>query len=98
MRASNSSSSLPDSRKAPRERKLNIARILGRKGCCETLCTVLDRSETGARIEVDTGRIVSRDFELLTVADQIAVPAKLVWSKNGQAGLKFTGKARKLDV
>jgi hypothetical protein len=86
-----------DNRQAPRQRKLNIAKILGRKGSCETLCTVIDRSETGACIEVDAQRIVSRQFELLTVADRMVVPAKLVWSKNGRAGLKFTGKPRRLE-
>lgn len=54
-------------------------------------CTVLDISETGARIELDdASRFMPKSFKLYIEEKDILVACEQVWRKDTQVGLKFS--------
>lgn len=55
-------------------------------------CSVRDLSETGARIRCKDQSAVPSDFKLLLLAENRIRDARVVWRKDDQLGLQFTGE------
>ncbi len=54
-------------------------------------CTVMDISETGARVRLDGARgFVPKEFKLYIEEKSLLVACEQVWRKGNQAGLRFT--------
>lgn len=58
-------------------------------------CSVRDVSATGARIRCKSQNAIPDEFELLVLSDNWIRLAKVMWRRNDEAGLHFTGEARR---
>ncbi len=58
-------------------------------------CSVRDVSATGARIRCKNQSAIPDEFELLVQSDDWIRPVKVAWRRNDEAGLHFTGEARR---
>ncbi len=57
-------------------------------------CTILDVSETGARIRIDNVVHVPDQFELIIEIDGLYAKSEVVWRKGHDIGVRFTEPVR----
>lgn len=76
----------PERRRAPRIAVLcsGVVQI----GAQQESCVVLDYSAAGARVQLDRP-LVSADPVVIAFAEFAPRPARIVWQRSGQAGIKF---------
>jgi hypothetical protein len=74
-------------RTAPRRRLLKAGRISFGGGAID--CTVRNRSETGAALEVSSPVGIPEQFTLVIEVDHIHVPCRVVWRKDTRIGVHF---------
>jgi hypothetical protein len=63
---------------------------------CMVDCTIVDRSERGARIRTILDVILPARFELIIPSEGIAIPVRNVWRRGHNTGLEFLSKPRKI--
>jgi hypothetical protein len=86
-----------NNRKSPRVRFEHKppANLMGVDGTWRRSCTVLDISETGAKIEIDgpTNVLQAKEFFLVLSSTGLAFRrCQLVWIEGTQAGVNFISK------
>jgi hypothetical protein len=81
-----------DHRRASRHRVLKEGKIVMLNNWSVVDCCVRDLSETGARIRCKDQSAVPTDFKLLLLAENRIRDARVVWRKDDQLGLQFTGE------
>lgn len=81
-----------DLRRTSRHRVLKEGKIVMLNNWSVVDCSVRDLSETGARIRCKDQRAVPSEFKLLMLADNRIRDARVVWRKDDQLGLQFTGE------
>ena len=80
-----------EARRALRARTFYGGRIVYRDGAYSVDCIVRDFSGDGACIELPAARLVAKRFYLLTLKQEIAYDAEVVWRHSELIGLKFIG-------
>lgn len=83
---------LDDKRRVTRHRVLKEGKIVMLNNWSVVDCSIRDISETGARIRCKDQPAVPSDFRLLLMAEQRIRDAHVVWRKDDQLGLQFTGE------
>jgi hypothetical protein len=81
-----------DHRRASRHRVLKEGKIVMLNNWSVVDCSVRDLSDTGARIRCKDQSAVPTDFKLLLLAENRIRDARVVWRKDDQLGLQFTGE------
>ena len=79
---------LDDHRSAPRRRVRERAVAILRPGV-QVDCTVLDTSETGARLTFRSRVILPKKFRLFMAAPAREVDVSVVWQKGTLAGVRY---------
>jgi hypothetical protein len=83
-------SAKPDAeRRAQRERALLEGRLSFAKGAMSTVCTVVQVSRTGAKLNVAEGVALPDEFDVAIPQRNWTGRARLVWRRGAQAGVKF---------
>ena len=80
-----------ENRLAGRQRTFLGAKIVYHDAATVILCTIRNRSEDGARIEVAASQSVPRRFYLLIPKDKLAYEAEYVWRSGSQVGVRLLG-------
>jgi hypothetical protein len=83
---------LDDKRRASRHRVLKEGKIVMHNNLSVVDCSIRDLSDSGARIRCKDQPAVPTDFKLLLTADLRIRDAHVVWRKDDQLGLQFTGE------
>ena len=81
-------------RRSPRHRVLKDGKIVSRNNWSVVDCCIRDLSDTGARITCEDPVAVPNDFRLLLPASLTIRDAHVVWRRDNQVGIHFTGPAR----
>lgn len=79
-------------RRAPRHRVLKEGKIVMLNNWSVVDCSVRDLSDTGARIRCRDQAAVPTDFKLLLLAENRIRDAHVIWRKDDQLGLRFSGE------
>lgn len=82
-----------DNRSGQRRRMLKQGQIVTNLGQSTIDCLVRDISVGGARLKVANGLAVPGEFELLLVSEDARTPARVVWRKATEVGVRFAGRA-----
>lgn len=78
-------------RTKPRKRTLFKGRLVyGHDGVFTRDCVIADLSETGCRIEMESGAAVPEDVTLVHLREHMAFECKVAWRRDDGLGLKFT--------
>lgn len=85
----------PGRRAAQRHRVLKDGKIVTINYCSVVDCSILDISDSGARIRCADPAAAPAEFRLLIPHDQIIRDAAVVWRLKGQCGIRFTGPPRR---
>jgi hypothetical protein len=83
-----------ENRRATRHRILKEGKIVMLNNWSVVDCCVRDISETGARIRCKDQSAVPADFKLLLLAENRIRDAHVVWRRDDQLGLQFSGEWR----
>lgn len=78
-----------DRRQNDRVHTLLAGRIVFHAGAYTYKCIVRDMSEGGARVEIQSARMLPKRFYFLTSKEEVAYEAELVWRTRVMAGIKF---------
>ena len=78
---------MADKRDAVRKRSFIPATIAA--GNVEVACTILDLSETGAKLRLPAGYFLSSSCYIRTPQLGTSVPSRIVWRSQGEAGIVF---------
>ncbi|MFT3986632.1 PilZ domain-containing protein [Aestuariivirga sp.] len=84
----------PNKRGAPRQRVLKEGKIVTMDKWSVFDCTIRDISELGARLRCADPASVPTDFRLLIRSTNSIQPAHVVWRREDQLGVMFTGPAK----
>jgi hypothetical protein len=83
-------------RRAPRRRVLKAGKIIfGRLTGGAIDCTILDVSDTGAKLRAGVFDVPDT-FRLLIVSEGVAIPVKRVWQDGDLVGVYFVGEKRRI--
>jgi hypothetical protein len=83
-----------DKRIAPRHRVLKDGKIVMLNNWSVVDCTIRDQSENGARLRCRDPAAVPNVFRLLIPHDHTIRDAEVVWRRDDQVGVRFTGPAK----
>lgn len=81
-------------RQSARHRVLKDGKIVSLNYASVVDCCIRDMSETGARLSCSDPVAIPGDFRLLIPASQSIRMAHVVWRRNDQVGVHFTGPAK----
>lgn len=88
-----------DRRASRRSRtRLRSGKIFGADGRFLCDCAIKDRTAAGARVGLFAPTLVEGDLVLLDESDWLRWDAGLVWSSEGEAGLRFASGPETLEV
>src|ERR1051326_3262248 len=77
-------------RKSRRTRTLLRGKLAYGAGAFSIDCVISDLSETGARVQVQTGASIPERVYLVHLRARTAYEAKVMWRRDNFAGLEFT--------
>jgi hypothetical protein len=78
-----------DERRSARRRTFLGGKIVSCDAETAIHCTIRNRSETGARLEVAVPQIVPQRFYLLVPKERLAYEASYVWRTGSQLGVRL---------
>ncbi|MFI4975737.1 MAG: PilZ domain-containing protein [Caulobacterales bacterium] len=81
-----------EKRLKPRRWRLQSGRISAADGGFSLPCTIVDMSDTGARVRIDETLHLPARFYLIDTFDRVAYKARLVWSAEPEYGLMLMRK------
>ena len=90
MRLFGSKPALPADRRGEARRTVNARGVVSAAGL-ETVCVIVDLSDTGMRLRLDRSAALPAQVVVIDVAEGLAYEAALVWQTGQEAGLKQTG-------
>lgn len=82
-----------EGRSGRRRRMLKQAQIVTNLGHSTIDCVVRDISVSGARLRVENGLAVPENFELLLLTEDARTPARVVWRKATEVGVRFAARS-----
>lgn len=84
-----------DSRTTRRPRVLKDGKIVTKGLGSVVDYSVRDITAAGARIRCKSQKAIPEEFELLVLSDNWIRPVKVMWRRGDEAGVQFTGEARR---
>src|SRR5271169_5635662 len=81
-----------EKRAKPRRWRLQTGRISAVDGEFSVRCTIVDQSETGARVRIEEPLHLPARFYLIDLHDKAAYKARLAWSAAPEYGLMLIRK------
>lgn len=84
-----------DKRISPRHRVLKDGKIVMMNNWSVVDCCVRDISETGARLRCNNPGALPNTFRLLLTQDNSIRDAQVVWRREDQMGIAFTGPVKR---
>ena len=83
-------------RRSRRNRTLKDGKVVFNAGMSLIDCTIRDRTEGGARLQLTIPVKLPKVFELLCVTEGLLYPATIVWHRGDHVGITFTGMPKRL--
>lgn len=83
-------------RRSPRNRALKDGRIVFNAGMSLINCTIRDRTEGGAKLQLALPTELPNIFELHCLSEGLSYPAETVWHRGDHMGIKFIGLPKRL--
>ncbi len=83
-----------ESRTGSRRRVLRSGKVVLRDGSASINCSIINLSETGARIRLPHDQLIPLRFNFINVTDGTLHEATIVWYKFPDVGLRFLNSHR----
>ena len=83
-------------RRFRRNRALKDGKIVFNAGMSVINCTIRDRTESGAKLQLAISTELPKVFELHCLSDGSSYPAEIVWRRGLHVGITFIGLAKRL--
>jgi len=81
----------PDRRRGDRHAVSIEAQILSDDLWCAVDCTIVDRSDHGAKLKFGLSLKLPSHFDLVIPSDSVKIPVKGIWRRGFYTGVEFIG-------